>query len=136
MYNKIDELLDKWQEGTLEAYMILKDLKDFKTDLEDQIIDIESEAMRELKDYENKFQLKGFEFEKRNGSTRYDYKHIKEWVDQKNKLKEIEQKYKAAYSQYQKGVSGVTVDGEVLEIPKTTQSKKVLIIRKIFKCQE
>lgn len=124
------EIIEQVKSEEKSALLVLKDLKDFYKMLKEEIDIVQEMALNEAEHYETHFNLHGFAFEKRNGRTMYDYSKIEEVIKAKENLKEVELKYKGAYIQSQKGIIGVTKeDGEVLQLPKVTQTNQVLIIK-------
>jgi hypothetical protein len=113
-------------ESPFKALGMLKDIKDYINKAYDQVAEV---AVADAENYENTFEVDGFKFEKRKGSKRFDFKNIEEIVNAKNQVKELEAKYKQAFSSYEKGLQPVTEDGEVLELPRVTYGKDVLIVK-------
>lgn len=127
---EVFEIIDNVKSGKQEALTVLKALKDFKKEFDIQLKEIELIALEEAKNYDKNFELDGFKFEKRNGRATYDYKGIQEWSEIKESLKATEDKYKGAYLQYQKGITPIdSKTGEVIELPKVSYSKDVLIVK-------
>jgi len=127
----IDQLAQDVLEGIedpLKAYGIAKD---FLKKATEALKLIEEAALEEASKYEKTFDYQDFKFEQRNGSKRFDFKHIKEWADKKAELSDVEKKYKAAYNSFQNNLNSVTEDGEVIELPKVSQGKDSLIVKKI-----
>lgn len=116
-------------EDPIKAYAIAKDFIDSNKEglqaLYEAAIDEAS------KHPENTFEHEGFKITKKNGSKRFDYKHIEEWQQNNERKAEIEKKYKAAYNSFQVQLQAVSEDGEVLELPKVTQGKDSLSIKKL-----
>ena len=75
--------------------------------------------------------LNGFEFQKRNGSTRYSYKNIPEWQKLNVEIKECEEKHKQAFLSKQKGFLIADENGEEIILPEISYTKDILVIRKI-----
>ena len=92
---------------------------------------IDEAAQSEAENYEQSFDLFGFRFEKRKGSKRFDFSNIEEIQDLKAMIKEREQFYKTAFASYEKGINQVSEDGEILEMPKVTYGKDVLVIKNL-----
>lgn len=91
---------------------------------------IQNYALSEAEKYGAKsFEDFGFSFELRNGRRTYDFKHIQEWVEAEEQKKKIEDKYKQAFMNYEKGLNAVTQDGEVLELPVVKYTNDSLIIK-------
>lgn len=112
-------------ENPLKGYALLLSRK---KEIESYIEEIKDLATNEALKYESTFNHSGFVFHKRSGGQTYDYSDIPEWIDQKNELKKIEEKYKNAYISSQKGCLTIEGDGEVLDLPKIKYRKDSLII--------
>ena len=130
-YLNIEQLANDTITGEENPFKALALAKEFKKTMDICIKAIEEVAQEEAEKYPKEFEEAGYQFTKRNGSRRYDFKHIKEWQDKKYELGLIEDKYKAVYNSFQKNLQSVSEDGEVLELPKMTQSKDSLIIKKV-----
>lgn len=117
------------KENPLKAYGIAKSYMD---NAKEALQAIYEAAIDEASKYpENTFEEEGFQFTKKAGSKRFDFKHLQEWKEQKDKLGEIEKKYKAAYNAFQINLTSVTEDGEVAELPKVTVGKDSLSIKRL-----
>lgn len=127
MSSIVQDVIDG-NENPLKAFAILKEVeKHCKKCLEE----IASDVMNEANKYSEKsFTDSGYQFEKRNGSARYDFSHIQEHSELKSKIKAFEEKSKQAYRNWQKGITAVDDEtGEVIPQPKVTYSKDVLIVK-------
>lgn len=119
--------LEQGNINPLEAYAKAKQLE---AEHQEYFEKIQTEALEEAKKYEGKtFTAFNFAFEKRQGRKTFDFKHLQEWTLQKSKLAEVEEKYKIAWENSNKNVKSVTDEGEVLELPKVTYGKDVLVIK-------
>ncbi len=121
---------DVWdgKESPLKAYGIAKEYLKQATEA---MKAIEEAALEEASKYEKSFETEGFSFEQRNGSKRFDFKHLEEWKTKKDELAEIEKKYKASYNAFQVNLSSVSEDGEVIDLPKVSQGKDSLIVKRV-----
>lgn len=131
----IKELYLKMQEGEinpLEAYANAKKIADEE---QQYIEEMHAQAIEEAKKYQEKqFVFKDFQFEKRQGSKRFDFKNISEWKIAKENIASIEEKYKIAWEASTKAkMHSVSEDGEVMELPQVTYSKDVIIVKPIKK---
>lgn len=116
------------EKRALIAYATLKRYNDLINNGLNQIKDL---ALDEAKLYgTNNFNENGFNFEYRNGSTRYSYKNIAIWNEKNKELKEIEQKAKHAFLSKQKNMIISDENGEVIELPDITYTPDVLIVKK------
>lgn len=114
-------------ESPLKAYAILSLLQ---KDIDKAVKEIKEYALEEANKYPDKtFEDYGFKFERRNGSARYSFKHIEEWSNLKEQLSDVEQRAKQAYSSYKSGLTSVSEDGEVMELPEVTYGSDVLVVK-------
>jgi hypothetical protein len=114
-------------ESALKAYAILKKTED---SIKTMIDEVKEQALQEAAQHSEKtFSDHGYIFEKRNGSARYSFKHIEEWNNLKEEIKQLETRSKQAYSSYQKGMLSATTDGEEIELPVVTFTSDVLIVK-------
>ena len=129
---EVASLLEQCEEGNesaLSAYAQFKRLKDLYTEAEKQIQDL---ALDQASEYgEKTFSDHGFTFEKRNGSRRYSFKGIEEVDNAEAIVKDLKETYKQAYISFEKGITSVDPNtGEIFVLPKVTNSKDVLIVKK------
>ena len=75
MIDKLHEDAFNGNQNTLVAYARAKTILNHYTKL---VKEMEELAQDEADLYEPRFELEGFEFEKRNGRTMYDFKHIQQ----------------------------------------------------------
>lgn len=86
-----------------------------------------SEIETEASAYQNKY--KGATFEFRSGGKMFNFKGISE-IDQKEaELKDLKEKYQAAWENKQKGLLAVTEDGEELQLPTISYRKSSMIVK-------
>ena len=102
----------------LEA--VAKEIANWKKEHLDQM---ESEAS----EYPDGFM--GYTFEFRAGGKIWNFKDIPEWNREKEKMKELEAKYKMAYESVQKGITPVDEYGEVLPCPKVGYRSSSVILK-------
>jgi hypothetical protein len=123
----VDEV-EKGQTSALIAYAQIKRVAD---EYASAIKQIEEPAMEEAHNFgEKSFETQGFKFEIRNGAKRFDYSGIDEWKDQRDALKETEERYKAAFVARQKGLLTASQDGEELQLPELKISKDSLVLKR------
>lgn len=112
----------------LEVYaainLELKELEACKKQIEDY-------AKEEAEKHGNKFEHKGYKFELRQGGRSYSFKNIKEWQTYNKALNDCEERYKAAYSSYEKGLMTADENGEEMELPEVSYRSSSLIIKKL-----
>ena len=115
-------------EDPLVAYAILKQEE---AHIKACLVEIEGAVAEEKDKYSDKtFEHQGYKFEKRAGGVTWDFKHIPEWKELKDRLGEIENKYKAAYNASQGGL--ITADGETGEdtvLPTCKPRKDSLVLK-------
>ena len=113
-------------ESPFEALTYFKTLESFIKDAQKQVMEV---ALHESR-YEDKTFSKGdHQFTKMNGRTIWNFKKLKDWTETKSHLKVIEDKYKTAFRNSQNGLTLVTSDGEVLELPEVSYTKDTLSIK-------
>lgn len=122
---------DVWdgKENPLKAYGIAKSYMDNAKQALEAIY--EAAIDEAAKHPENTFEEEGFQFTKKAGSKRFDFKHLEEWKQKKEELSDIEKKFKAAYNAFQINLTSVSEDGEVMELPKVTVGKDSLSIKRL-----
>ncbi|MCB0745269.1 MAG: hypothetical protein KDC67_15275 [Ignavibacteriae bacterium] len=112
----------------LEVYaalnLELKELETCKKQIEDY-------AKEEAEKHGSKFEHKGYKFEVRQGGRSYSFKNIKAWSDKQKEIKEIEERYKSAFSSYEKGLMTADENGEEMELPEVSYRSNSLIIKKL-----
>ena len=119
--------VENGNESALKAYAILKKAED---SIKKMIDTVKEQALEEASNHAEKtFSDHGFIFERRNGSARYSFKHIEEWNNLKEEIKQLETRSKTAYSNYNKGMMTATIDGEEIELPVVTYTSDVLIVK-------
>lgn len=128
---QIDSVLNAIDLGyvnPLEAFAVFKELEKRFNEAKKQI---DSLAYEESEKYAKSFELNGYKFTRVEGRKQFDFSNIFEWVEAKNKLKEIEDKYKAVYSNNEKGITALDEStGELLQSPTVTFSKQSLSVKK------
>lgn len=92
---------------------------------------IYADAIEEAsKHNETTFEKYGCKFTKKNGATRYDFKHIEAWQEANKALKAIEQASKDAYKMSLQNMTAVDAStGEVAELPIVSANKDSLIVK-------
>ena len=123
----ITESVVNGQSDPLEMFAVVKKIEKMFSDAKSKI---DEYALSEAEKQSAKsFTKSGINFELRNGGQRFDFKHIKEWVDKYKELKNIEERYKLALKNSVLNVMSVSEDGEVIELPRVTYSKNSLIVK-------
>jgi hypothetical protein len=129
MIDQLCKLVDNVEEGIespFEALSHLKEIDVFIKDAQKQVMEV---ALHESQ-YEDKTFIKGdHQFTKMSGRTIWNFKKLKDWKQSKDNLKSIEDKYKTAFKNSQNGLTMVTNDGEVLELPEVSFTKDTLSIK-------
>lgn len=115
----VQDVLDG-EESALKAYAVLKAEE---ANIKRYMDKIKEEAISEASKWsENTFNHNGFRFTKVKGKARYSFKHIPEWAELDKKRKALEDRCKKAYQSYQQGVTSVSEDGEIIDMPEVTYS--------------
>lgn len=115
----------------LDGVINLRKQRVFYEEMASNIKTFESQYQEEIQQKAQDFgnEYKGVKFEFRKGGKTFDYKGIEEWKIASTNLKEIEDKYKSAWENAQKGNMSVTEDGEVLQLPQVNYRKDSMIIK-------
>jgi len=113
----------------LDAFSLFKKLEKAFTEAKKTI---EGVALDEAEKFgASTFESNGQKYELRNGATRFSFEHIEEYKEKKAELKALEEKYKLAYKNNKLNLSSLDEStGEVIELPRVTQSKSSLIVKK------
>ena len=116
-------------QGMTDPLIAYAELKEYKRDIDQAIKDIEPIALEESEKYGKSFELHGIKFERRNGSTRYDFKHIEQWQMMHQELKNFEMQSKQALAAMKHGANYIDENGEQIPVPKITYTKDSLITK-------
>lgn len=128
--NELMDVVDGVERGSRNALLAYAEMKKFADIATQAVKQIEPIAMEEAINFgEKEFETHGFNFQIRNGATRYSYKHIPEWQKAQEGLKEVEERYKAAFVARQKGLLTASEDGEEMILPEVNRSKDSLIVK-------
>lgn len=125
------QLVQDVDEGLEDPLKALAKIKQLKESVELAYKAIYAAAIDEAKKYpENTVEAHGFQFIKKGGTTRYNYKEIPEWFELNAKLKEIEDKHKNAYTTWKKGGTAIDPEtGEVIQQPIVTYGADSLTVK-------
>ena len=129
MKSHFNEIAANVIEGSVDPLIAYADLKDYKREIDQAIKDIEHIALEESEKYGKSFELHGIKFERRNGATRYDFKHIEQWQMMHQSLKNFEMQSKQALAALKHGANYIYENGEQIPLPKITYTKDSLIIK-------
>jgi hypothetical protein len=112
----------------LEAWAYLKEIEGV---LKMAMSQVKDKALAEAASYdENTFEEHGYEFVRKAGARRWNFKKIHEWVDAKDKLTEVEDKYKIVYQNRANGLDSVDGD-EVLQVPEVNTNAPSLLVTQL-----
>jgi beta-N-acetylglucosaminidase len=116
--NQVNQILSEAVEqvinGMADPLEVFAYLKEVEKHLAKCKEEIENDVFTEADRYGDKtFEHKGFKFTKTDGRATYDFKDIEQWNKQKEILKDIEEKSKAAAKNNK--ITMVTEDGEVIQ---------------------
>jgi len=125
----VKELTQNVIDGTEDPLMALSILKGLQNEIKSCIAEVEPSAIAEAEKYEKTFEHKGLKIELRQGRKVWNFKNLPEWQKAEKAKIDCEEQYKAAYSNFEKGLSAVKQDGEVLELPEVTYGKPSIIIK-------
>ena len=116
-------------QGITDPLIAYAELKELKREIDQAIKDVEPIALEESEKYGKSFELHGIKFERRNGATRYDFKHIEQWQMMHQDLKKFEMQSKQALAAMKNGANYIDEHGEQIPVPKVTYSKDSLITK-------
>ena len=134
--DKLMRIINGVAEGAMEPYKALVELekirKAHEADL-DLIKGFKAEYMEHFANLKDEFPdgYGGFMFEYRKGSRRFSFTNIDAIKQEKEILKKLEAKYKAAFEGYEKGIQPVDENGELMELPKVTYGTDAIILKPI-----
>jgi len=123
----VQEVID----GNFSPYEAEYILKEQINILKEHLEIVHTEAQNQSIYEDKNFEKDGFKMEKRNGRKVWNFKGCESYKIAKDNLTEIENNLKANFNQWEKGNTVVNEDGVVLEVPKVTYTKEVLIIKKV-----
>jgi len=131
---KIEDLIINTESvGVLETLVQLQQIEDELTESLNLIKSFKEEHFDEIVNEAEAYggTFGGYEIKQRSGRRILSYKNISEYVEAKNQLKLIEDKYKAVFESKLKGLINVNEDGEEMEVPSVSYAKSSLAIKKI-----
>tara|TARA_R110002012_G_C11299572_1_gene573149 strand:+ start:116 stop:520 length:405 start_codon:yes stop_codon:yes gene_type:complete len=125
--NLVQEVIDGNCSPYEATYFIKEEIKKLKEHLEIVHAEAQNQSI-----YEDKtFEKDGFKMEKRNGRKVWNFKGCESYKIAKDNLTEIENDLKDNFNQWEKGNTVTNEDGVIMEVPKVTYTKEVLIIKKV-----
>jgi len=116
-------------QGMTDPLIAYAELKEYKREIDQALKHIEPIALEESEKYGKSFELHGVKFERRNGATRYDFKHIEQWQMMHQELKNFEMQSKQALAAMKHGANYIDENGEQIPVPKLTYAKDSLITK-------
>ena len=129
-YTQLVQDVQDGNEDPLKAYVELMKLQ---KSIEEAIKYIKDEAINAASNYgKEKFEKYGYEIKYNQGRKIWDFKNIRQWNEYKQKLAEVEEFGKLAYSAYEKGGQFVDPDtGEIIPVPIVTHSNDYITVTKL-----
>jgi len=125
------ELREKAINGEMSPLVAYGQAKQMKSENDAALAEIEALALEESELYEKSFEIQGFKFERRNGATRYSFKHIPQWNDLQKSVKDFEEMSKQALRAGANKMQVADENGEEVPLPIVTHSKDSLIVKAI-----
>ena len=125
--NLVQKVLDGYFSPYEAEYIIKEQMNALKVHLEVVHAEAQNQSIYEPKSFEKD----GFKMEKRDGRKVWNFKDCESYKIAKANLTEIESDLKANYAMWEKGKTVTDEDGVVMEVPKVSYTKEVLIIKKI-----
>jgi len=126
---RINELKDECIDGSIKPFELYREIVYTKNCIDQAKDELDETVKTEFGRYA-KEELKEMGVTMSAGGNTYKYDHIPEWVEQKTKLSEIEEKSKAAFIQSQKNITIFSNDDGVEIIPAIGVPRKQSIIIK------
>jgi hypothetical protein len=124
-------LVEQAESGDIASLALYAECKELEGMFKKVVAQLEPLAFMEAETYvEKTFMFEGFEFEKRNGATRYNYKGIAEWQILNAQLKAVEERARQAFLARQKNILVASEEGEEIELPEVVYSKSSLLAKK------
>lgn len=129
-YTQLVQDVQDGNEDPLKAYVELMKLQ---KSIEEAIKYIKDEAINAASNYgKEKFEKYGYEIKYNRGRKIWDFKNIKQWNEYKQKLNDIEEFAKMAYSAYEKEGQFVYPEtGEIIPLPLVTHSNDYITVTKL-----
>ena len=118
------------KDGDIDALSVHIMFKHLKSKIE-QIESIISEEVMNLAIMYDKQQYNGYLIEVRRGGGRYNYDHIPEIVDLKERLKEKEKESQVAYKQSVNNKILLSNDGELISPATYIANKDSVVLKKV-----
>jgi len=88
--DQITSLVTEVEEGNVDALKAYIDLMRLNKVLEASLAQIKESAIKEAKNHSKSFEFYGAKVEVKEGSARYDYKGVSQWVALSEKMKGVE----------------------------------------------
>ena len=129
MTSHFNDITNNVLQGMTDPLMAYAELKEYKRAIDEAIKQIEPIALEESEKYGKSFELHGIKFERRNGATRYDFKHIEQWQMMHQELKRFELQCKQALNAMKYNANYIDENGEQIPVPKVTYTKDSLITK-------
>ena len=129
MTSHFNDITNNVLQGMTDPLMAYAELKEYKRAIDEAIKQIEPIALEESEKYGKSFELHGVKFERRNGATRYDFKHIEQWQMMHQELKRFELQCKQALNAMKYNANYIDENGEQIPVPKVTYTKDSLITK-------
>ena len=125
--NLVQEVIDGNFSPYEAEYIIKEQMNALKVHLEVVHTESQNQSIYEDKNFEKD----GFKMEKRNGRKVWNFEDCESYKIANDNLTEIKSDLKANYGMWEKGKTVTDEDGVIMEVPKVTYTKEVLIIKKV-----
>ena len=123
------EIAEQAIQGATDPLIAFAELKGYKMEIDEAIKLLEPVALDESEKYGKSFELHGIKFERRNGATRYDFKHLDQWQQLNTALKSFEKNSKHSLTASKFGGNYIDEHGEEIPVPHVTFNKDSLIVK-------
>ena len=124
--SRMCEDVENGEESPLEA---LANLKELEKTMKDAIQFVMKYAVDEASKYEKTFNEGDHQFTLVNGRRTFSFKNIKEWNEINKQKKSCEDKYKQLWMSAKNGVTCITDDGEIVDLPDVTYAKDSVSVK-------
>lgn len=125
--NELSAKLDEVENGNMYAIELFAELKKVKSLCEEAMKQVEDEAFIDAE--RNKGEVfNGYEVSTKDGSKRFNFKAIPDWVNLKEQLSIVEENSKQAWQMAQRGASYVTEDGEIIQAADVSYGKQSIVL--------
>jgi hypothetical protein len=123
------DVLERGTMDPLTAFVFLKQMAD---EVEAALSRIKEAAVAEARKYGSEgHDVNGVKVQAKAGAGRWDFSGCQEWQLEKERLREVEDRLKAAHAAAQNGLLTATQDGEAVELPRYMAGAETIYCKKV-----